>query len=122
MAQQYPGGISGSGTGDPEEDCPATNDETHSAVGGVFKPNATSTRCGMDSPDTTEGDAPTTATEQRRENDAETKMPKEATVRGFSRRPVGRTGGGEAHRPVMLWEERGLVGYDPTTKRGEWES
>ncbi|KAJ1103615.1 hypothetical protein NDU88_001036 [Pleurodeles waltl] len=86
-----------------------------------FKPIATSTIERTDSPDVTDNDAPPTATEQRREVDAGTRTQDQATARGLSRRPVGRTGGRKAHRPTTFWEERGLDRYDPKTERGEGE-
>ncbi|KAJ1084149.1 hypothetical protein NDU88_004302 [Pleurodeles waltl] len=95
--------------GDPEEKCPATNVDALSAGGGVFKPFATLTEGGQDSHDATDSDAPPTAKEQRREEATGTRTSEEAAARIFSRRPVGRTGGSEAHRLATLWEERVLA-------------
>ncbi|KAJ1152269.1 hypothetical protein NDU88_005045 [Pleurodeles waltl] len=48
--QQYPGGIIGSGAGDPDVDTPTTNEKRHPAEGGVSKPTATLSRESTDSP------------------------------------------------------------------------
>ncbi|KAJ1100004.1 hypothetical protein NDU88_005094 [Pleurodeles waltl] len=43
-SQQFPGGIIGAGTGDPDLDTLTTNEDANPAEGGVFKPTTTSSR------------------------------------------------------------------------------